>query len=250
MKQELIKFVKALPHQRVGTLHVDLTTYSEEAENLIAQAKRAEVTDADSYAKGGDLISIARARAAKAEDHRTELVGPYNKMVKFINAAFKVPKEKFTDARSIVETKMMMWKRAEDEKLRKAAEEERKKLEAEALERAAAEKTEEAQDEVLDAAAEAGEEVIEKAGVGLQRGDYGSSTGTRKTYTTNIISHLDFLRALVQHIDAGNKRNIDLGAVVDLRKSGLNKLAEDSYKAGVRKMPGAEFVESEKIRVY
>lgn len=250
MQQEIAKFVKALPEKKVVVLHVDLTKYSEAAENLIAQAERAEITDAESYAKGGDLISIARVQAAKAEDHRTDLVGPYNKMVKFINAAFKVPKEKFTDVRSIVETKMMTWKAAEDRMLRVAAEKERVKLEEEALARAALEKTEEAQDEVLEAAADAGEEIVEKAGVGLQRGDYGSSTGTRKTYETKITHPIDFLTALLQHEAAGNKRGIDLTSIVDFRKSGLNKLAEDSYKAGVRKMPGAEFIESEKIRVY
>ena len=229
---------------------LDLTKYMEAANGLVEQAGRAKITNAETYAKGGDLISIARAQANKAEADRLVLTKPINALLKFINAAYKLPKERFTDARSVVEVKMMAWKRAEDERLREEAKEERKKLEAEALERAVLEKTEEAQDEVLDAAQEAGEELIEDAGVKLQRGDFGSSTGTRKTYHTEVHNVKEFLGALLANIENGNKREIDLGSMIEFRKSGMNKFAERMHLAGVRQMPGAKFIESENIRVY
>lgn len=229
---------------------IDLTTYMEAAENLVAQADRAEITDGDSYAKGGDLISIARAQSKKAEDNRVKLVGPFNKLVKFINNAYKLPKERFTDACTIVTTKMMTWKRAEDEKLRLLALAEQRIIEDEALERAALEKTEEAQEEVMDQAAEAGKELVDLSGVGLKRGDFGSSTGTRKTYHTEVYNLKEFLGALLAHIENGNTREIDLDALIEFKKAGMNKFAERMYKAGVRKLQGAEFIESEKIRVY
>lgn len=236
--------------ERLETVTVDLVKYGEAAANLLDQAKRAEITDEESYAKGGDLISIARGQNKKVEDLRKELGAPFHAMWKFINGTFGITTGQFDAVKKEIEPKMLKWKRAEDKRLADIAREEAKKLEDEALARAALEKTEEGQDEVMEAAAEAAEVMVEKSGVALARGNYGSSTGTKKTYNTNVISYLDFLRALVKHIDDGNKRNIDLGSIVELRKSGLNALAKDMYAAGVKKMPGAEFVESEGIRVY
>ena len=145
---------------------------------------------------------------------------------------------------------MNVWRRKEDERLRKEAKKEQERLEAEAIERALLEKTEAGQDEVLEVAAEAAEKVVENAGVGLQRGNFGSSTGTRRVYSTEVISTLAFLRAIVDHIDSGNRRGIEIGALVELRKSGLNTLAKSMLEQGVTKMPGAEFIVTDKIAVY
>ncbi len=227
-----------------------LEKYLEAGQNLVDQATRAEITDEDTYAKGGDLISIARAQSKKVEEERTELVGPFNKLVKFINSAYKLPKERFTDARSIIETKMLTWKRKEDEKLRKEAIEEAARVEAEALERAALEKTEAGQDEVLEAAGDAAKEIVEQSGVGLKRGDYGSSTGTRKFYSIEVANMAQFMGALLANIANGNSREIDLGALFTMNVGPTRKFAERLYKAGVRTMPGAKITEAENIRVY
>lgn len=236
--------------ERLGEVTVDLTKAGEVAVKLLEQAKRAEITDEGTYAKGGDLIKIARTECAKVEDLRTKLSGPYHKMWKFINDAFKVTSGQFDLIKQEIEPKMLAWKREEDKRLAEIAKAEAKRLEDEALERAALEKTDEGQDEVMDAAADAAKTIVTDAGQGLARGNYGSSTGTRKTYSTNVINQLDFLRALVKHIDDGNARKIEIGSLVELRKGGLNKLAQDMLEQGVKKMPGAEFVESESIRVY
>ena len=236
--------------ERLKLVTLDLTKYTEAAEALIKQAERAEITDAETYAKGGDLISFARAQSQKAEDDRLALMKPFTALTKFVNAAYRIPKERFTDVRSIIEAKMMKWKRVEDARLREIAKKERKKLEADALERAVLEKTEEAQEEVLDAAQSAGEELIEDAGVKLQRGNFGSSTGTKKTYSTEVFNTKEFVGALIAHIDNGNKREIDLDALIDFKKSGMNKFAERMRGAKVKAMPGAKFIEAENIRVY
>jgi hypothetical protein len=244
---------KNLPVKQVEQLTVDLTKFGEAAAELQAQADRAEIKTAEDYAKGGDLIKIARTQSSKVEDLRTTLVGPFNKLVKFINAECKKPKEAFKDVRSTIEKKMLVWKAEEDKRLKAEAEEERKRLEAEALARAEQEKTAEAQDEVLDAAADAGEEIVEKAGVGLARGNFGSSTGTKKKYTTNVINVSGFLGSLVQLADNGE---VELGSIVEFKKGGMNKLAEymltkrTAGKGKTPKIPGAEFIESEDIRVY
>jgi len=235
---------------QLNQVTLDLTKYMEAAEALITQAERAVITDAETYAKGGDLISFARAQSKKAEDDRLTLMKPFTALTKFINAAYKLPKERFTDVRSIIEAKMMTWKRAEDARLVEEAKKEREKLEAEAIERAVLEKSEEAQEEVLDAAQSAGEELIKDAGVSLQRGDFGSSTGTRKTYHTEVVNIKEFLGGLLVHIENGNKREVDLGALIEFRKSGMNKFAERMLQSGVKSMQGAKFIETEAIRVY
>lgn len=250
-KNALIIYTSKLPsNSSMNTIVLNLEKYMGAAENLVAQADRAEITDADSYAKGGDLISIGRAQSKKAEDERTKLVGPFNKLVKYINSAFRLPKDRFTDSRTIVEKKMMEWKSAEDEKLRAKAREANKLIEAEAQRLAALEKSEEDQTEILEQAAAAKKELITEADVGLQRGEYGSSTGTRKTYSVDVENIEAFVIALVLHVEDGNKRDIELGELITFKTRDMNKFAERMYKAGVRRMPGAVFTSSENIRVY
>ncbi len=249
-KNEIARYQSAVPTDKIAQLNIDLMTFSETAYGLQDQADRAEIESAEDYAKGGDLIKIARTESAKIEDMRVALTGPLNKLTKFLNAQFKVPKEAFTGVRSTIEIKMLKWKAAEDKKLRIKAEEDRKRLEDEALAKAALEKKDEDVEAVLESAAEAGEKIVEQAGVGLQRGNFGSSTNTKKVYTTTVTNTEAFLGALLAHIANGNARGVDLGALIDFRKSGLNQLAESCYKAGVKKMPGAEFTETENIRVY
>ncbi len=248
---DLIVYTSKLPsNESLKLITLDIDKYLEAAENLVEQAKRAEITDEESYAKGGDLISIGRSQSKKAEDERLKIVGPFNKLIKYINSAYKLPKEKFTDSRSVIEAKMMTWKRVEDERQRAEADKVRKKLEADALAAAAKAEDAEAKEEIVEQAKAAIEVMAEGVGVGLARGTYGSSTGTRKTYSTEVVNIKEFIGGLIAHIDNGNKREIDLSALIEFRTSGMNKLAETLYKAGVRAMPGAKIVETEGIRVY
>lgn len=229
---------------------IDLTAFGENAVNLLEQAKRAEITDEETYAKGGDLIKIARGETNRVEDMRKKLSGPYHKVWKFINDAFKVTGGQFELIAKEIEPKMLTWKREEDKRLADIARADAKRLEDEALARAALETTEEGQDEVMEEAAEAAVQVVEKAGQGLARGTFGSSTGTQMRYSTNVTNTTDFLRALIKHIDDGNARDINLDLLVDFKTGPMNKLAERMYKAKVKGLPGAEFVGTDKIRVY
>jgi len=246
---KVLEQIKALPVKKVENIQIDLTAYGEKSQELIEQAERAVIETADHYAAGGDLIKIASTLSKKVDEQRKALSGPFHLMWKFLNAQFNTTKDEFGKVRSTIEPKMLKWKKAEDEKLRVEAEAAAKKLEEEALERAALEQTDEGQDEVLEAAAEASEAMVEDSGLGIQRGNYGSSTSTSTKYSTRVSSQLDFLRALVKHIDDGNARDIDLGSIVELRKGGLNTLAKNMRKAGVKKMPGATFVAEDSLRI-
>lgn len=247
VKKQLATLPKA---EKVEGISVDLTAFSEKATELVAQAERAVIETAEQYATGGDLIKIASVQAKKVDEMRKGLSGPFHSMWKFINDQFNTTKAEFDVVRRTIEPKMLGWKKKEDERLAEEARAEAKRLEEEALERAALEQTDEGQDDVLEAAAEASEELVEKSGVKLQRGNFGSSTGTAKKYSTRVSSPIDFLRALIKHIDDGNKRDISLMGIVDLKKGGLNQLAKEMRKAGVKRMPGAEFVEEDSLRIY
>jgi hypothetical protein len=234
--------------EKVGRLQVALAEFQETANNLIAQADRAEVTDSESYAKGGDLIKIARTQGSKAEDLRKEITSPFYNLYTLINKAFKPVTGEFDKVRTIVERKMVTWKRAEDARLREEAAKEARRLEEEALAQAEAETTEEDQNEVLEEATKVTEKLIEKARVGVTRGNYGSSTSSAKKYNTEVKNLRQFLAALPSALD--DLDGLVLEQVVDLKRSGLNTLAQLMLKKGVKEISGAEFIESESLRIF
>lgn len=236
----------ALPNkEELSAISVDLTKYSETATNLVAQAGRAEITDEDSYAKGGDLIKIASVQAKKVDAERTKLSGPFHAMWKFINSQYGTVKTEFGVVRSTIEPKMLAWKREEDKRLAVIAAEDAKKLEDEALERAALEKTDEGQDEVMDDAAEAAKEIVSDSGVGIARGDFGASTSSVTRYSTEVTDLRKFLQWAINQ-PGGNLDNL-----VELRKGGLNKLAQKMIvDKQVSTVPGAKFIASDSLRVF
>jgi hypothetical protein len=234
--------------EKVGRLQVALAEFQETANNLIAQADRAVITDAQSYANGGDLIKIARTQGSKAEDLRKEITSPFYNLYTLINKAFKPVAGEFEKVRTTVERKMVTWKRAEDARLREEAAKEARRLEEEALAQAAAEVTEEDQNEILEEATKVTEKLIEKAKVGVTRGNYGSSTSGVKKYSTEVKNLRQFLAALPAVLD--NLDTLELGQVVDLKKSGLNVLAKLMLEKGIKEIHGAEFIESEALRIF
>ena len=245
----MTKEIATINLEGIKSVSVDLTPHGETAANMLEQAKRAQITDEETYSKGGDLIHIAATNVKKIEKMRKTLADPLFAMKKFVDAQFKVVKDEFGKVRAEVEPKMLKWKREEDEKLRVIARAEAKRIEDEALAKAALETEEDNQDEVMEAAAEATEKMVEKAQVGQTYGDYGSSTGTAKKYSTDVYNLMDFLVALIKHIAAGNKRNINLDDLISFNKGAMNKLAKDMREAGVKKIPGANFLEEESLRV-
>lgn len=250
---DLIVSQSALP-DAAGTekFVLDLTQYEEAATNLLAQAERAEITDEETYAKGGDLAKVAGNQKKKIEDERKKFGDPFRLLVNTINDACKPAKTDLDKAVSVVKGKMLAWKKEEDRKRAEEARKVQEKLEQEALERAAAAKTEEDQDAIMEAAAEASDQVEERSKVSTARGSYGS-TSSRKTYRTNVIQMDAFLESLIAMARNGE---IDLGSIVDFRKSGLNDLAKymrterTAGKGKVDNIPGAEFIEDENLRVF
>ena len=235
---------------KVEGFQLDVTEQESAAKNLLAQAQRAEITDAESYAKGGDLVKIANTQKKALDSKRTKFTSPFRAFTTAVNNACKPATADFDEAVKVIKKKMLDWKRKEDERRAEEARKERERLEAEALERAAAAGSEDDQDEILDAAADAGEAVEGRASVSTQYGSFGS-TSTRKTYATDITDMAAFLHGLTssQGLDFLKKIDLPLGAIVDFRKAGLNKLAQLAREAGVTEASGAKFEENETLNV-
>lgn len=243
----MVRMLDEIPASKLMTLSVNVVQYEEAAAQLIEQAERAEIVDEETLAKGGDLIKVSRAHALKAEDQRKKLVGPLNKVVRFINDAFnKGPKVEFGKVRKIIEPKMNAWREEENRRLREEAKEKRRALEEEALAKAERASNEEDQEKILNVAADVGEEVVEKAGVTTKRGMFGS-TGTRKQYRTEVINMQNFLQSLLA---AAKNGDVELGSVIEFRKHGLNNLAKEMLGNGIKELPGAKFIETDQLRVY
>lgn len=243
--KSIATMVEELPVDKIGLINVDISQLEKISSNLIAQAERAEITDEETYAKGGDLIKVAAVRLAEVEANRVELSQPLFDMKKFIDGQFKAAKDEFLRVRKIIEPKMLKWKREEDERIRKEAEEAARKLEEEALARAEEATTEEDQDAVIEAAAAASEE-LKTAEVTTKRGTY-SSTGTQKKQHTEVVDFDKFIRELCALSKMGK---VELAGIIDLKKSGLNKLAKQMLAEGIDEVPGAKFIESDGLRVY
>ena len=92
-----------------------------------------EVVDEESQADLGDLVKLLSSRRAKIEQKRKDLVGPLNRVVKEINALFKVPITRIDAVITIAKKKLSRFAEAmlaiEREKKRQAEEEARKERE-------------------------------------------------------------------------------------------------------------------------
>ncbi len=118
-----------------------VTELQTKADDLLAQAERAEVGDQKAYEKGTDFRKIVSGIKKRADDKRKELVEPSGRRVRTINAEFKKVKDTLDQADTAVKTKMLGWYSAEQQRIREENELKRKAAEETAL--AAAEKVEE-----------------------------------------------------------------------------------------------------------
>jgi NADH dehydrogenase/NADH:ubiquinone oxidoreductase subunit G len=97
---------------------------------LVTAAEDAEITDATTAAVGADLAKAIRSLLKRVDDERRGFVGPLNDVVKRINAQFSVFSDALKDGQQMIDRKLLEYKRAEEERLRKEREAERARMEA------------------------------------------------------------------------------------------------------------------------
>ncbi len=161
--------------------------FTTNANNLMEQAERADITDMESFERAVDHIKICGSQHESAEDARKALTSPLNNHVKWINDQFRPITARLNQAKELMKGKAAKWKLAEDERV--AAEE--KRLREEAEEQA----IKDAEDAIESGDPEKGEAIIDAAAATPQgetkaptgRGAYtGASGSIRKTWVGEV----------------------------------------------------------------
>lgn len=222
------------------TLMTQLQPYTTNANELISQAQRAVIDSPEALAKATDFIKICSAQTKKADEIRKGLVDPLNKHVKWINDQFRPVTDALKEAKTIMETKGSAWQRAENARIRQAAEESRRLAEAEAL--AAAELAEKSGDKekaeaVLNATIDMPDPEMKAPAA---RGDITGATGFTQERWTGEVSDV---KAICKAIANGDLP-ID---IVTFSRSAMNKIAADKKVEGV--YFGIKIVKEENLRV-
>lgn len=185
--------------------------------NLLEQVGRVNIENDEILATAGDLAKVINTQIKKADEARLALTKPLKDHCKWIESQFKETVAPMTEAKSDLKTKMDAYvherhlrQEEENEKARKAAEEE-------ALKSAAAHAEagdQDTADAVIDAAADL-PDTVQKAPIA--RGDLGASTSTKTTWHAEVADLNTFLKAIIDG---------DLPAdFIEIKQAKLNSLA-------------------------
>lgn len=204
-------------------LAVTITDLTTKANDLLAQADKAEIETQKNYETGTDYRKVVSGIRKRLEDKRKQLVDPYGGRVRVINAEFKKVRDILDQADGIVKNKMLTWHNAEEKRI--AEENERKRREAEESALAAAEEAEDSGDAatseaILNMAAET-PEPEDKPAIG--RGELtGAASVATKVWTAEVTDIKKACLAIAE-----GRLATDL---VEFPKSRLNALARDWHE--------------------
>jgi len=230
MSQELIV--------STASLAVTITDLTTKANDLLEQAGRAEITERKQYENGTDFRKVVSGIKKRLEDQRKDLVDPYGKRVRSINAEFKKVRDILEMADDQVKGKMTIWHNVEEKRQRELQEQQRKEQEEAAL--AAAEEAEESGDAatseaILNMASEIPEPEAKPA---IGRGELtGAASVATKVWTAEVVN----IRLACLGIANGELPE----SLVEFPKSRLNALARDWHE----KHPDADIVDQHGIEV-
>jgi hypothetical protein len=203
------------------SLATTIQGYLKQAEDLVGQAERAEITTVEQAGRGADFLKIVKGTIKRAEDERKGLLDPYTKRTRMINAEYKKVRDQLDKAVKIAGDKVLDFQLAEEKRQR----EEAKRIEDEAAERAleAAEQAEESgdaavADQILELASDS---VEEPPRVNPARGDLtGATTSVTKTWTGRV----DNIRHVCRAIADGH---LPESIIKEFSQTEINKLARE-----------------------
>ena len=159
------------------------------ANELVEMAGRAVITNQADNEKASDLVKFIKTCYKKAEDDRKTITDPLNGVIKNINARYKLITEPLEKAEAKVKGLMLTYsqeqRRIAMEAERIARETEEKRLIEQAALLEQQNKIVES-DMVMDKAAEVNASPIVAPQVQIVRGDYGSASSIKKTWTFEV----------------------------------------------------------------
>jgi hypothetical protein len=199
----------------------DLQQLTVNANSAHEQATKIVVASNDQLALAGDLLKAINAQIKKVETSRKSRTDKINAFKASFMNLFSAPDTKLAEAKALVNDKMNAWGRAEKARLQEEENRRRKESEERALALAAAQQAmgdTKGADQIMTEAVK----VIESAPDAkvVVRGDWGSTTSSRKVYSGEVTD----IRAFLTWLLAQEKG--DISNVVDFKKSGLNAIAK------------------------
>lgn len=249
-EQALVAAVPAMPVIDPEVFVGTLLHFAREADKAVAAASALVVTNQDSYDRGTDLATSAKAVVRKLETARKDYTAPLDAVKRKLIALFDAPKDRLDAAIAAAAREMGNWYRAESARRQKEAEEQRAAQQAEAKRladaTAAMGDTAGAQQIIEDAATVA--VVPEKV---RGSGTYGGTTVMQKRPVGTVTDMRAFLRWAVSEpapVEAAH-----FFGSIEIGKAGLNALAKaalDRYEPPITYIPGftAEYVETPSFR--
>jgi hypothetical protein len=214
---------RVFSHDNFLTIFVTLIG---DANALLEQSGRAEVTNIELYGKGIDAVKICNTVLNRIEDRRREVVDPVNQRVKWFNSEVAKIVETVEQAKTSFANKTLAFKKTEDLRLAAEAEKQRKLAEDQAIrdaEAATAAGDKDRADKLLAMAAE-----TPRASSGLKgRGSFtGASGGSKKRWVGEVVD----VKAFCKAVAAGE---IPESYIKEISKSKLNTFADDKKTEGV-----------------
>lgn len=204
------------------------------AQELVAQASRVVIASNEDNEKASDLVKFIKTCFKKAEDDRKSITDPLNAVIKNINARYKLITEPLLNAEHEVKTAMLTFSQ-EQRRIAEQKERDRRAAEEAALLEQAAKAEQENKpvdaDMLLDQAAEVNSAPVVVQQPQTVRGDYGSSSSIKKTWTYRVTD----IKALAA---AHPELVLENSPVIRQR-----------IREGIREMAGVEIYQEESIAV-
>lgn len=199
----------------------EVVKYRGEADKALAVATRAEIIDIDTAGRAADVLRAITASEKKVDELRKVQTKPLDDQKKTITALYDVALQTYAKAKTLLNEKANVWRRAEEARLTAEAVERRKARQLEAERLAAAQVAlgdEEGADQILEEAAALPVEQERVAAVGV----YGSVLGTVNRNVGVVKDRRQFLQALS---NAKDPLLVQILEKIEFPQSLLNKLA-------------------------
>lgn len=209
-----------------GSLLTHATPLIENANNVLGQSRRAEISTKDDFDKAIDVIKVCTAEEKRATEALGKLVDPLTGHVKWIRDQFKPVFDALAEAKALFKQKALKWEQAEKKRQDEAAAELQRLAEEQALADAKAAQdsgdTERA-DNLLNLAA-----ATPAAATGVKgRGAFtGASGSTKYTWIGEVVSVKDICAAIAEG-------KLPESVIKEISKTRMNTFAKDHHVEGV-----------------
>ncbi len=215
----------ALPQQvplAVEMIAADVVKYSEEAHKALAVAERAQITDDKAAGNAADVIRAIIASRKRLDTDAKKHTADLKSRTVTITDFFKVSDAVYLQAKTKLDDKVTVWRRAEEAKILADNAKKREELQAEAARLAAATAALGDAEGATRIVEEAAAVMIEPARP-MAVGVYGGTTGSAKRHVGTVEDRAAFFKALAVSKDP---LVVAIATKIEFPQALLNSLAK------------------------